>query len=209
LLIPTLICVLAVIGTAALGIASIAGIHADDTQQSAAVEVMSRARDSWIDLARGHAAMYRAINLKAQNVESRLVQAATREALQAIDRAKRGLATLQLSNLPIENELQAKAAKAVGMYGEAAGQAASFVEDDAFTATMSMNDAERKFVAAQQDVSTLTAAAIELESALDERMAALGHSRLVTIGVSASLAVLLSVAASIFLVVSSRARSGE
>jgi hypothetical protein len=25
------------------------------------------------------------------------------------------------------------------MYGEAAGQAASFVEDDAFTATMSMN----------------------------------------------------------------------
>ena len=198
LLIPTLICVLAVIGTAALGIASIAGIHADDTQQSAAVEVMSRARDSWIDLARGHAAMYRAINLKAQNVESRLVQAATREALQAIDRAKRGLATLQLSNLPIENELQAKAAKAVGMYGEAAGQAASFVEDDAFTATMSMNDAERKFVAAQQDVSTLTAAAIELESALDERMAALGRSRLVTIGVSASLAVLLSVAASIF-----------
>ena len=103
------------IGTAALGIASIAGIHADDTQQSAAVEVMSRARDSWIDLARGHAAMYRAINLKAQNVELRLVQAATREALQAIDRAKRGLATLQLSNLPIENELQAKAAKAVGM----------------------------------------------------------------------------------------------
>ena len=84
------------------------------------------------------------------------------------------------------------------MYGEAAGQAASFVEDDAFTATMSMNDAERKFVAAQQDVSTLTAAAIELESALDERMAALGRSRLVTIGVSASLAVLLSVAASIF-----------
>jgi methyl-accepting chemotaxis protein len=142
--------------------------------------------------------MYRAINLKAQNVESRLVQAATNEALQAIDRAKRGLATLKLSDLPIDSELQTKAAKAVGVYSDAAGQAASFVEDDAFTATMSLNDAEQKFVAAQQDVSTLATAAIELESALDERMTALGRSRLVTIGVSASLAVLLSFAVSIF-----------
>ena len=46
----------------------------------------------------------------------------------------------------------------------AAGQAASFVEEDAFNATMFMTDAEKKFaIAAQQDVSTLVVTAIELE----------------------------------------------
>ena len=48
---------------------------AHDVEQSAAVDVMSQARDAWIDLARGQAALYRAINLKSQNVEVALVRA--------------------------------------------------------------------------------------------------------------------------------------
>ena len=52
-------------------------------------------------------------------------------------------------------------------------QAASFVEEDAFNATMFMTDAEQKFAAAQQNVSTLVAAAIELQDALDQQMTAL------------------------------------
>ena len=68
-LISTLIGVLVRVGMAWLAISSFIEVQRADDQQSAATEVMSQARDAWIDLARGHAALYRAINLKSQNVE--------------------------------------------------------------------------------------------------------------------------------------------
>ena len=79
-------------------------------------------------------------------------------------------------NLPIDAQLAAKAVKPVADYAGAAEQAASFVEDDAFNATMFMTDAEQKFAAAQQDVSTLVTTAMELEGALDEQMIVVEHS---------------------------------
>ncbi len=91
----------------------------------------------------------------------------------------------------IDAQLATKAAKAVSDYAGAAQQAASFVEEDAFNATMFMTDAEQKFAGAQQDVSTLVTTAIELEGALTEQMAAMMHARLVTIAVGAGVAVLL------------------
>ena len=103
---------------------------------------------------------------------------------------EKSLASLKLSDLPIDAQLATKAAKAVSDYAAAAGQAASFVEEDAFNATMFMTDAEQKFATAQQDVSTLVATAIELEGALDEQMMAMIHTRLVTISVGAGVAAL-------------------
>ena len=81
---------------------------------------MSQARDAWIDLARGQAALYRAINLKSQNVEVALVRAAKNDAVQAIDRAKKSLASLKTAGLSIDAQLVTKAAKAVGDYADAA-----------------------------------------------------------------------------------------
>ena len=82
-------------------------------------------------------------------------------------------------------------AKAATDYAGAAQQAAAFVEEDAFNATMFMTDAEQKFGAAQQDVSTLVTTFIELTGALDEQMTAMMHARLVTIAVVAGVAVSL------------------
>ena len=94
-------------------------------------------------------------------------------------------------DLPIDGQLAAKATKSVADYAGAAEQAATFVEDDAFNATMFMSDAEQKFAAAQQDVSTLVTTAIELEGALDEQMVAMERSRLDTIAVGAGITVVL------------------
>jgi methyl-accepting chemotaxis protein len=184
------------IAMAGFAISSLLEIQRAAHEQNAAVEVMSQARDAWIDLARGHAALYRAINLKSQNVEVALVRSAKNDALQAISRATKGLGSLKLSSLPIEAQLTTDAAKAVSAYANAAGQAASFVEDDAFNATMFMTDAEQKFQAAQQSVSTLVTTAIELEGALNEQVTALEHARLITIALTAAIAILLSLAVS-------------
>lgn len=196
-LLSALIGAVVLIGMAGLAIMSLRQVQQADAEQSAAVDVMSQARDAWIDLARGQAALYRAINLKSQNVEVALVRAAKNEALQAIGRASKSLGSLKLSGLPIDAALPANAAKAVAAYADAAGQAASFVEDDAFNATMFMTDAEQKFEAAQQNVSTLVTTAIELEGALDEQMTTLERDRLTAIAIGAALAVLLSLAVSI------------
>jgi methyl-accepting chemotaxis protein len=183
--------VLVLVGMAGLAISGFVEAERADEAQGAATTLMSHARDAWIDLARGHAALYRAINLKSQNIEVAIVRAAKNDAGQAIDRAKKALASLEISKLPIDPHLATKAANAVGDYAGAAGQAASFVEEDAFNATMFMTDAEQKFAAAQQDVSTLVATTIELEGALDEQMTAMMHARLVAIAIGAGVAVLL------------------
>jgi len=185
------------IAMASFAIAGMLQIRQANREQGAAVAVMSQARDAWIDLARGQAALYRAINLKSQNVEIRLVSAAKDDALQAIGRSTRGLSSLRVSGLPIDPRLAADAAKAVATYADAAGQAASFVEADAFNATMFMTDAEQKFQAAQQSVSTLVTRAIELEAALDDQITALERARLITIAAAAAIAVLLSLSVSV------------
>jgi methyl-accepting chemotaxis protein len=190
-LLSTLIGVLVVIAMAAIGISSLIEVRVAGEMQGAAVDLMSQARDGWIDLSRGQAALYRAINLKSQNVEVALVRAAKIDALAAIGRAKKALASLKIMNLSIDAQLVATANKSIADYAGSAEQAATFVEDDAFNATMFMSDAELKFATAQQDVSALVTTAIELEGALDEQMVALEHSRLVTIAVSAGIAVVL------------------
>ncbi len=192
-LISPLIGALVLLGMAGLAIWSFAEVRAANHEQNDAVALMSQARDAWIDLARGQSALYRAINLKSSNVEVALVRGAKDDATKAIARAKQGLASLKLANLPINAQLATNAAKSVGNYADAAGQAAAFVEEDAFNATMFMNDAEQKFTAAQQDVSTLVTTAIQLQSALDDQMTAMLHARLLTIAVGTGVAVLLSV----------------
>jgi len=189
--VSTLIGALVLAAMAWLSISSFVEVRSAHEEQRAAVDLMSQARDAWIDLARGQAALYRAINLKSSNVEVALIRAAKNDSSQAIDRAKQSLATLKLAGLPIDAQLATKAATAVDAYAGAAGQAASFVEEDAFNATMFMTDAELKFAAAQQDVSTLVATTIGLAGVLDKQMTAMLHARLLAIAIGACIAVLL------------------
>jgi len=198
-LISTSISALVVLGMAVLAITSFGAFQGANDLQGKSTDLMSQGRDAWIDLARGQAALYRAINLKSQNIEVSIVRAAKNDAVQAISRSRQKLATLKLEGLPLDSQLVTEASKAVDAYSNAALQAASFVEEDAFNATMFMTDAEQKFGAAEQKVSGLVAAAVELDDAIDEQLSGLMHARRLTTIISAALAVLLSIAASTLL----------
>src|SRR4051812_808285 len=96
-LIATTIGVLVLIGMAALSIMSIVEIGRASVVRNEASDLTGEARDAWIDLSRGQAALYRAINLKAQNVEAGLVRAAKTEFTEASERAKRRITTLKVN----------------------------------------------------------------------------------------------------------------
>jgi len=195
-LLATLIGVLVVIGMALLSMSGFVAFQAANELQGSSTALTSQGRDAWIDLARGQAALYRAINLKSQNVEVGLVRGARDEATQAIKRARQKLGSIKLGALPIDGQLVTAASKAIDDYSGAALQAASFVEEDAFNATMFMTDAEQKFTVAEQKVSGLVAAAVELDDAFDQQMAAMLHTRLLVTALGAGLAILVSIAAS-------------
>src|SRR6516164_6686229 len=78
----------AVIVMVTLYLWSVVQFRQADAMKSAAVALMSQARDARTEFTRGHAALYRAITLKSQNVEVPIVRAAKIEALQAIDQAR-------------------------------------------------------------------------------------------------------------------------
>lgn len=198
-LISTLIGVLVVIGLAALAISSFVAFQAANDLQSVSTSLTTEARDGWIDLARGQASLYRAINLKSQNVETSLIRRARDEATQSIQRSRERLETLKIGELPIDRQLVTDATKAMDTYADAAAQAASFVEEDAFNATMFMTDADQKFGIAQNKVSTLVAAAVELDKAMDQQMDSLMHARLLMTAIGVGIAILVSIAASTLL----------
>ena len=120
-----------------------------------AVGLRAQARGVAGDLAIGQSALYRAINLKSQNVEQAIVHTAKLNALQAIDRAHKTAGGLNVHGLAIDPALVTAATKAIDAYAQAADQAASFVEDDAFNATMFMTHAGAEYVAAEQDAGAL------------------------------------------------------
>ena len=184
---------------AALAISGFLAVHRAGELQRAATSLRSTAGDAWLDMARGHAALYRAINLKAQNVEVRLVRTAKDEAARENAQARRRLDSLQGAGLPIDRGLIDRALKAVDAYGKAAQAAASFVETDAFNATMFMTDAEHKFGVAQQEFSALLTATGALSTRQDRAMSTLLDQRLVMVAAGTVLALLVSIAASTWL----------
>ena len=198
-LISTLVGALVLTAMASLTMTSLLEFQRENGLQNASTAAMSQARDAWIDLSRGHAALYRAINLKSQNVEVAMVRAAKNEFVQASSQAKRGLDSLKLAEVAIDPAIATKAAPAVEQYLGASNQAASFVEEDAFNATMFMTDSEQKYDAAQNAVAALVKATIAADDAIDQQMDAMVHTRLVMIVVAAIVAVLLLVAISTFI----------
>lgn len=84
-------------------------------------------------------------------------------------------------------------------YANAAAQAASFAEEDAFNATMFMTDAEQKFGAAQTATVALVGAMATVANARNQTLTALMHDRLITLAIGTTLAVLPSLAASTWL----------
>ncbi|HEX3994249.1 MAG TPA: hypothetical protein VHX39_24015, partial [Acetobacteraceae bacterium] len=179
-LMSTLVGAVVLIAMALLTMTSLLEFQRANDLQNATTLAMSQTRDSWIDLSRGQAALYRAINLKSQNVEIGTIRAAKNEFTQASTHAKHGLDSLKLTTVAIDPALATKAAQTVEQYLSASNQAASFVEEDAFNATMFMTDSEQKYDAAQQAVAALLKGAIAADDAIDQQMDAMVHARLMT-----------------------------
>src|ERR1700709_10978 len=115
-LISTLIGALMLIAMALLTMASLFEFQHQNDLQNDTTAAMSQGRDIWLDLSRGQAALYRAINLKSQNVEVTKVRAAKDEFSQASGQAKHGLDSLHLTNVAIDPALAGKAAQTVEQY---------------------------------------------------------------------------------------------
>src|ERR1051326_2983400 len=90
------------------------------------------------------------------------------------------------------------ATHSVVAYVAAAKQAADFVEDDAFNATMFMTDAELKFGVAEQAVAAQLGAVSKQAGAVERDAADMLRNAVVIMGVAGVVAVLLSVVSSTF-----------
>ena len=155
LLISTAISALVLIGMAMLAITSFGALQSANDLQGVSTALMSQARDAWIDLARGQAALYRAINLKAQNVEVAHVRTAKNDATQAINRSKRALASLRLEGLPLDTQLVPDASKAMEAYAAAAEQASAATQQVS-ASTQEVSASAEEASASTQEVSSST-----------------------------------------------------
>src|SRR6185312_14888938 len=98
-LVSTLFGTAVLVGMAALALSSFIAFQSANDLQGKSTALMTQARDAWIGLARGQAALYRAINLKGQNVEVAIVRTTKNDAVQAINGSKQQLGSVKLEGL--------------------------------------------------------------------------------------------------------------
>jgi methyl-accepting chemotaxis protein len=195
-LLSTLIGAIILASVAGLATVSLLEISRSVETAGQATTLRSQVRGVAGDLSRGQAALYRSINLKAQNVEVPLVRAAKVDALGAIASTQKALGALRLEGLAIDAQLVSGARATVDAYAAAARQAADFVEDDAFNATMFRTDAEQRYATAEQHLSELFAAGAKLADLREQETKTTLHRDAVIVPVGAFLAMSISAALS-------------
>lgn len=198
-LIASSLSAVAVVVMVALFMWSVADFRKADSVKSAAVTLMSQARDARTEFTRGHAALYRAITLKAQNVEVAIVHGARVEALEAVAKARSIMAALQNTSLQLDRSAMDKAHVALDAYADAAKQAADFVEEDAFAATMFMTDAEQKFTVGDKELGSFVGATVARHDAAAAEAEHTLSKGILAVAGGALLAIILSLSAPLFL----------
>jgi methyl-accepting chemotaxis protein len=156
------------------------------------------ARQVHQDLTFGHANLYRAINSKAQGVETALVHKMRIDAIEAINRAIAGTTSLRGAvDAGVDLALVEKLDLVLKAYLTAAMQVADTVDDDAFTATMMLNDTEIKYLAAEKVIVPLDAAATERRQIVGAQAKSTLRQAAYKIGIAAAGAILLSLGAAL------------
>jgi methyl-accepting chemotaxis protein len=110
------------------------------------VATVTRAR---LDFVQAHAALFRTVSWRSNNIEPPLVAAALKEAMGGIVRATETLRTITAAGSPEQAGFEALT-KRFGDYADAAKQTGDIVQDDPFIATMMMTDAHQKSLAAAE-----------------------------------------------------------
>jgi methyl-accepting chemotaxis protein len=197
-LMSSLVGAVVVLGMVGLFGWSYADFRRAEAMNTLAVGVMGQARDARTDFSRAHGALYRAINLKSQNVETAIVKTSHEEFDRLLAHSVTLLKNLQIGRLPLDPQVVSKASTALDLYAKAAQQAASFVEDDAFNATMFMSTAEQRYVAAEKDMAGFVEATVAVHDQAEARAAATLRRGMIVMVVGTVMAITLSVLAGIF-----------
>ncbi|WP_368744851.1 methyl-accepting chemotaxis protein [Desertibaculum subflavum] len=172
-------------------------VRGDAAELDGAVAAMSTAKDAQREFTRGHATLYRGTNLKGQNVEAAIIGKEKKRALDAFASVTSLLGSLNIESPAGQAALQ-KLSESFKAYLVAAEQVASVVEEDAFTATMFMTDAEGKFGETEQLFDALVAATNEMREAASADSAATMNGALWRIGVAALFAIVLALGSAVY-----------
>jgi methyl-accepting chemotaxis protein len=166
--------------------------------RAAVTQATAQARSAMIDLTRGHAELYRAASLKSQGAEVAIIHKVRTEAMAAAASAAATAHALTSGGNGLDAGQLKAAADAIDAYIAAAKQSADVVEQDAFTATMFMTDAEEKFTVAQKQLASLIKDLSALRGGTERDMLSTLDGALYRIGGAAAAAIILSVLIAIF-----------
>jgi methyl-accepting chemotaxis protein len=128
------------------------------------VELASAAQNAISEFAAGHGALYRAIVLKSQNVEAKVIETEKRQALARMNHAAQLVSAMNVASVNLDPALVADASTYLRPCLEAAQETASLIDIDQFTATMFMTEATRKFSVAEQALDKLATAAVTIQN---------------------------------------------
>jgi methyl-accepting chemotaxis protein len=114
-----------------------------------------------------HAALFRAVNWKSNNVEPGLIKKAVESSTQSIKRSTELFAAIAADGGAIDPGQVAAVTKALSGYRAGADQTIDMLDQDAFMASMFMNDAHERSVAADGIFKQLVAEITQREAVLN------------------------------------------
>jgi methyl-accepting chemotaxis protein len=160
-------------------------------------ELQVAARTAVIDVISAHAELYRAVALKAQGGDLKLIDIGTRQALASLGRANATVAAIA-RNAAVAKSDVAPALESLAAYNTSAQKTANVATVDAFVAAMEMNDAEQQFQRFQKSADVLVRAAEAANRQAGEELRGSLHRAAVQLSAAGALAILLSLGAGLF-----------
>jgi len=181
----------------ALFVSSFAGMRHSNGLKALAASMTKEAAATLVGITGAHADLYRAISLKSQGVEDKIVSDAAASALRAIESAQSAADTLR-GNALADPGLMQRVIAGLGTYRKVAGDTAEVVTSDAYIAAMQMNEAQNQFTLVKKDIDELVAQSQSVRERVDAEAARqLGRAEYQAIGV-AGLAIFFSFSTGLF-----------
>lgn len=155
-LIGPLLSAIVILGMLALLSVSFVSLRNATETSNLAADLRRDARAVVLDATTAHAGLFRAISLKSQGGEAKLILAIRTDAVAMLERTQTAVQALR-GNRQANPALTTKMADALTAYMTSARETAVAVEDDAFVAAMQMNDAQIQFKSFRDEADKLLA----------------------------------------------------
>jgi len=197
-LIGPLLSGIVILGMLALSFLSYESLQSANQTTTLASDVTRDARAIVLDATTAHASLFRAISLKSQGGDAKLIHTIKLDAIATLERVTTDVQTLRGNRLADAVALKT-AIDALAAYLSSARETAAAVEDDAFMAAMQMNDAQIQFqkFRGAADALLVSAEKIHGQSIATENRALTRVAY--ALGTAGALAILVSTGAGLFL----------